>query len=220
MKKQFITEAVRMQKLAGIVTEVKVLYKDKPYEDGTYTPIETKIKYDNSDIDGVILRLLTGQASYVNDLVVLFPYVSNPNSYENRMTFNRMDDSELENLYDKLINIFSKKEYSYSEVKNILETIQEYTNPEEEYDGVSIEDILDKIPSKLLSDKVRKFIEEEFDDLYGYFDDIFDPEVLILKSPKDLADYFDFVYNVMNNNDLTILDMAKYFRDYYDKHIK
>jgi hypothetical protein len=220
MKKQFITEAARMQKLAGIVTEVKILYKDKPFMDYKYPGIETKIKYNNSDIDGIILKLLTGQDSYINNLTVLFPYVSDPESYENRINFNGIEDSELKNLYNKLINIFSKKEYSYSEAKNLLDTVQEQINPEDEYDGVTIEDVLDKIPSNLLSDKVKKFIDTEFEDLWDYFSDIFDPEVLIVKSPNELADYFNFVYDTMVSNDLDIIDIAGYIQNYYNRYLK
>jgi hypothetical protein len=209
-----------MIKLLDILNELKIEYRDKPYSDGSYTPIKTKIKYDNSDIDGIRLKLLTGEASYVNSLVVVYPYISDPESFENRITFHRTGDDELKSLYNKLINIFSKKEYSYSEAKNLLEAVQDNENPPEEHDGATIEDILDKIPSNLLSDDIKEYITDNFDDLYNYFDDVFDPEVLILKSPKDLADYFDFVYDIMSNNDLTILDMAKYFRDYYDKHFK
>jgi len=209
-----------MIKLINLLNELKIEYRDKPYSDGSYTPIETKIKYDNSDIDSIRLKLLTGHASYINNLTVIFPYTSKPGSFENIITFHSMGDNELKKLYNKLIDIFFKKEYSYSEAKNLLETVQDAVNPQEEYDGVTIEDVLDKIPSNLLSNDIKEYIEEEFDDLYSYFDNIFDPEVLILKSPKDLADYFDFVYDIMNNNDLTILDMANYFRNYYDKHIK
>ena len=38
------------------LSEVKIEYKDKPGSNGNYTPIQTKIKYDNSDIDGVIIN--------------------------------------------------------------------------------------------------------------------------------------------------------------------
>ena len=182
-----------LKEIRKVLSEIKIEYKDKPYSDGNYTPIQTKIKYDNSDIDGVILKLLIGEASYVNNLMVIYPYVSDPESWENRMSFHGIEENKLKNLYNKLIDIFSKKEYSYSEVKNILEIIQDDINPQEESNEVTIEDILDKIPSNLLSDKIKGFIEENFDDLYSYFDDVFNPEELILKSPKDLADYFDFV---------------------------
>ena len=210
-----------MIKLIDILKELKIVYKDKPYTDGNYTPIETKIKYDNSDIDGVRLKLLTGEASYVNNLMVRYPYVSDPESFENRITFHGIEEDELKKIYNKLIDIFSKKEYSYSEVKNILETVQDYINPREESNEATIDDVLNKIPSNLLSDKIKEFIYDNFDDLYSYFEDMFNPEELILKSPQDIADYFDFVYNVMNdNNDLNIIDMADYFRNYYNNHIK
>jgi len=210
-----------MIKLTNILKELKIVYKDKPYTDGNYTPIETKIKYDNSDIDGVRLKLLTGEASYVNNLMVRYPYVSDPESFENRITFHGIEEDELKKIYNKLIDIFSKKEYSYSEVKNILETVQDYINPREESNEATIDDVLNKIPSNLLSDKIKEFIYDNFDDLYSYFEDMFNPEELILKSPQDIADYFDFVYNVMNdNNDLNIIDMADYFRNYYNNHIK
>jgi len=210
-----------MIKLTNILKELKIVYKDKPYTDGNYTPIETKIKYDNSDIDGVRLKLLTGEASYVNNLMVRYPYVSDPESFENRITFHGIEEDELKKIYNKLIDIFSKKEYSYSEVKNILETVQDYINPREESNEATIDDVLNKIPSNLLSDKIKEFIYDNFDDLYSYFEDMFNPEELILKSPQDIADYFDFVYNVMNdNNDLNIIDMANYFRNYYNDHLK
>jgi hypothetical protein len=210
-----------MIKLLNILKELKVEYKDKPYSDGGYTPIETKIKYDNSDIDGIRLKLLTGVASYVDNLMVIYPYISDSESYENRITFSRLGDDKLKELYNKLIDIFSKKEYSYTEAKNLLETVQDHVNPQEESNEATIDDILDKIPSKLLSNKIKKFIEKNFDDLYSYFDDIFDPEKLILKSPKDLADYFDFVYDVMNDErGLDIVEWADYFRNYYNSHMK
>lgn len=209
-----------MIKLLNILKELKVEYRDKPYSDGNYTPIETKIKYDNSDIDGIRLKLLTGEASYVNNLMVIYPYVSDPESYKNKMSFRRMGEDKLKELYNKLIDIFSKKEYSYTEAKNLLETVQDAVNPQEDNE-ITIEDILDKIPSSLLSEEIREFIEENFDDLYIYFDDIFDPEKLILKSPKDLADYFDFVYDVMNDErGLDIVEWAEYFRNYYNSHMK
>ena len=172
-----------MIKLVNILKELKVEYRDKPYSDGRYTPIETKIKYDNSDIDGIRLKLLTGEASYIDNLRVIYPYVSDPTSYENRMSFHSMGEDKLKELYNKLIDIFSKKEYSYAEAKNLLETVQDHVNPQEESNEATIDDILDKIPSKLLSNKIKKFIEENFDDLYSYFEDIFNPEELILKSP-------------------------------------
>ena len=208
------------------LSEVKIEYKDKPYSDGDYTPIKTKIKYDNSDIDGVILNLLVGEASYANKLMVIYPYISDPNSFENRMSFfesikgkNKIGEKELKDLYNKLIDIFSKKEYSYSEVKNILETIQD-ANTTSEPNEIDVEDILDKIPSNLISYEIREFIEENFDDLESNFDDIFNPEKLIFKSPKDLADYFNFVYDVINNErGLDITDWGEYFRDYYNKNI-
>jgi len=210
-----------MIKLLNILKELKVEYRDKPYSDGRYTPIETKIKYDNSDIDGIRLKLLTGVASYVDNLMVIYPYISDSESYENRITFSRLGDDKLKELYNKLIDIFSKKEYSYTEAKNLLETVQDHVNPQEESNEATIDDILDKIPSKLLSNKIKKFIEKNFDDLYSYFDDIFDPEKLILKSPKDLADYFDFVYDVMNDErGLDIVEWADYFRNYYNSHMK
>ena len=209
-----------MIKLLNILKELKVEYRDKPYSDGNYTPIETKIKYDNSDIDGIRLKLLTGEASYVNNLMVIYPYVSDPESYKNKMSFRRMGEDKLKELYNKLIDIFSKKEYSYTEAKNLLETVQDAVNPQEDNE-ITIEDILDKIPSSLLSEEIREFIEENFDNLYSYFDDIFDPEKLILKSPKDLADYFDFVYDVMNDErGLDIVEWAEYFRNYYNSHMK
>lgn len=209
-----------MIKLLNILKELKVEYRDKPYSDGNYTPIETKIKYDNSDIDSIRLKLLIGEASYVNNLMVIYPYVSDPESYKNRMSFHSMGEDKLKELYNKLIDIFSKKEYSYTEAKNLLETVQDAVNPQEDNE-ITIEDILDKIPSSLLSEEIREFIEENFDDLYSYFDDIFDPEKLILKSPKDLADYFDFVYDVMNDKrGLDIVEWAEYFRNYYNSHMK
>jgi hypothetical protein len=209
-----------MIKLLNILKELKVEYRDKPYSDGNYTPIETKIKYDNSDIDSIRLKLLIGEASYVNNLMVIYPYVSDPESYKNRMSFHSMGEDKLKELYNKLIDIFSKKEYSYTEAKNLLETVQDAVNPQEDNE-ITIEDILDKIPSSLLSEEIREFIEENFDDLYSYFDDIFDPEKLILKSPKDLADYFDFVYDVMNDErGLDIVEWAEYFRNYYNSHMK
>jgi hypothetical protein len=209
-----------MIKLLNILKELKVEYRDKPYSDGNYTPIETKIKYDNSDIDSIRLKLLIGEASYVNNLMVMYPYVSNPESYKNRMSFHSIEEDKLKELYNKLIDIFSKKEYSYAEAKNLLETVQDAVNPQEDNE-ITIEDILDKIPSSLLSEEIREFIEENFDDLYSYFDDIFDPEKLILKSPKDLADYFDFVYDVMNGErGLDIVEWAEYFRNYYNSHMK
>lgn len=202
-----------------LLKELKIEYKDKPYSDGNYTPIQTRIKYDNSDIDGVILKLLVGEASYINNLMVTYPYVSDPESFKNRISFYLAED-KLKELYNKLIDIFSKKEYSYSEVKNILETIQDDINPQEESNEATIDDVLDKIPSNLLSNEIKEFIYDNFDDLYSYFDDIFNPEELILKSPKDLADYFDFVYDVMNDEKgLEITDWADYFRDYYNKNI-
>lgn len=208
-----------MIKLINLLKELKIEYKDKPYSDGNYTPIKTKIKYDNSDIDGVILKLLIGEASYVNNLMVIYPYVSDPESFKNRISFYLAED-KLKELYNKLIDIFSKKEYSYSEVKNILEIIQDDVNPQEESNKATIDDVLDKIPSNLLSNKIKEFIYDNFDDLYSYFDDIFNPEELILKSPKDLADYFDFVYDVMNDErGLDITDWAEYFRDYYNRNI-
>ena len=136
------------------------------------------------------------------------------------MSFRRMGEDKLKELYNKLIDIFSKKEYSYTEAKNLLETVQDAVNPQEDNE-ITIEDILDKIPSSLLSEEIREFIEENFDNLYSYFDDIFDPEKLILKSPKDLADYFDFVYDVMNDErGLDIVEWAEYFRNYYNSHMK
>ena len=209
-----------MIKLLNILKELKIEYRDKPYSDGNYTPIETKIKYDNSDIDGIRLKLLTGEASYVDNLMVIYPYVSDPKSYKNRMSFYSMGEDKLKELYNKLIDIFSKKEYSYTEAKNLLETVQDAVNPQEDNE-ITIEDILNKIPSSLLLEEIREFIEENFDDLYSYFDDIFDPEKLILKSPKDLADYFNFVYDVMNDErGLDIVEWADYFRDYYNGHMK
>ena len=209
-----------MIKLLKLLKELKIEYKDKSYSDGNYTPIETKIKYDNSDIDGIRLKLLTGEASYVNNLMVTYPYVSDPKSYENRMSFHSMGEDKLKELYNKLIDIFSKKEYSYAEVNNLLETVQDTVNPQEDNE-VNIDDVLDKIPSRLLSNKIKEFIYDNFDDLYSYFDDIFNPEELILKSPKDLADYFDFVYDVMNDErGLDIVEWADYFRDYYNNHMK
>ena len=150
-----------MIKLINLLKELKIVYKDKPYSDGNYTPIETRIKYDNSDIDGVRLKLLVGEASYVNNLMVIYPYVSDPDSYKNRMSFfdsgkYKIGEKELKDLYNKLIGIFSKKEYSYSEVKNILETIQD-ANIDPEFNEVTIDDILDKIPSNLLSNKIKEF---------------------------------------------------------------
>jgi hypothetical protein len=207
-------------KLIDLLKEVKIEYKDKPYSDGNYTPIETKIKYNNSDIDGIILKLLTGEASYIDNLMVIYPYVSDPESYRNRISFYNIGEDKLKELYNKLIDIFSKKEYSYSEAENLLKTVQDDINLPEESNEVTVEDILDKIPSNLLSGKIREFIEENFDDLYSYFDDVFDPEKLILKSSKDLADYFDFVYDVMNDErGLDITDWAEYFRDYYSKNL-
>jgi hypothetical protein len=223
MKKLELRQIIK-EEISKVLREVKIEYKDKPHSDGNYTPIKTKIKYDNSDIDGVILKLLIGEASYVNNLMVIYPYVSDPNSYKNRMSFfdsgkYKIGEKELKDLYNKLIDIFSKKEYSYSEVKNILDTIQD-ANTDPEYNEITVEDILDKIPSNLLSDEIKEFIEENFDDLNSYFDDVFDPKKLILKSPKDLADYFDFVYDTMNDKrGLDITDWADYFRDYYDKNI-
>ena len=207
------------EEISKILSESKIEYKDKPYSDGNYTPIQTKIKYDNSDIDGIILKLLIGEASYVNNLMIIYPYSSDPESFENRMSFYLTED-KLKELYNKLIDIFSKKEYSYSEVKNILEIIQDDVNPQEESNETTIGDVLDKIPSNLLSNKIKEFIHDNFDDLYSYFDDIFNPEELILKSPKDLADYFDFVYDVMNDErGLNITDWGKYFKNYYNRNI-
>jgi hypothetical protein len=212
-----------MIKLLDILNELKIEYRDKPYSNGSYTPIETKIKYDNSDIDGVKIELLTGEASYVNNLTVIYPYVSDPESYENRMAFYE-NETDLTKLYNKLIDIFSKKEYSYSEVKNILETVKEAVKSQgeqEEQEGVIIDDLLDKIPSNLLSNKVKKFMEDNFDDLSDLFGDLFDPEELIIKSPKDLADYFNFVYDVIDDeNELNIVDMYEYISKYYNSHLK
>jgi hypothetical protein len=212
-----------MIKLLDILNELKIEYRDKPYSNGSYTPIETKIKYDNSDIDGVRIELLTGEASYVNNLTVIYPYVSDPESYENKIAFYE-DETDLTKLYNKLIDIFSKKEYSYSEVKNILETVKESVKSQEEQDGVIIDDLLDKIPSTLLSNKVKKFMENNFDDLLDLFGDLFDPEELIIKSPKDLADYFNFVYDVIDDendkNELNIVDMYEYISKYYNSHLK
>ena len=219
MKKSQLKQLIK-EEILKVLSEIKIEYRDKPYSDGNYTPIETKIKYDNSDIDGIRLKLLTGEASYVNNLMVIYPYVSDPESYKNKMSFRRMGEDKLKELYNKLIDIFSKKEYSYTEAKNLLETVQDAVNPQEDNE-ITIEDILDKIPSSLLSEEIREFIEENFDNLYSYFDDIFDPEKLILKSPKDLADYFDFVYDVMNDErGLDIVEWAEYFRNYYNSHMK
>jgi hypothetical protein len=208
-----------LKEIRKVLSEIKIEYKDKPYSDGNFTPIKTKIKYSSSDIDGVILKLLIGEGP-ADSLTVIYPYVSDPESYKNRIEFWGIEDNKLKNLYNKLIDIFSKKEYSYSEVKNILEIIQDDINPQEESNEVTIEDILDKIPSNLLSDEIKEFFEENFDDLYSYFDDVFNPEELILKSPKDLANYFDFVYEVMNDErGLDITDWGEYFRDYYNRNI-
>jgi hypothetical protein len=214
-----------MIKLIDLLKELKIEYKDKPYSNGSYTPIETKIKYNNSDIDGVIIKLLTGE-SFANNLTIIYPYISDPKSYKNRMVFYQ-SETNLTELYNKLIDIFSKKEYSYSEVKNILETVKEAVKSQGEQgeqEGVIIDDILDKIPSNLLSNKVKKFIENNFDDLSDWFDDLFDPEELIVKSPKDLVDYFNFVYDVMNDendeNELNIVDMYEYISKYYNSHLK
>lgn len=208
-----------LKEIRQVLSEIKIEYKDKPYSDGNFTPIKTKIKYSNSDIDGVILKLLIGEG-VADSLMVIYPYVSDPDSWKNRIEFWGIEDNKLKNLYNKLIDIFSKKEYSYSEVKNILEIVQDDINPQEESNEVTIEDILDKIPSNLLSDKIKEFFEENFDDLYSYFDDAFNPEELILKSPKDLANYFDFVYEVMNDErGLDITDWGEYFRDYYNRNI-
>ena len=212
-----------MIKLIDILNEIKIEYRDKPYSNGSYTPIETKIKYDNSDIDGVRIELLTGEASYVNNLTVVYPYVSDPELYENKMAFYE-NETDLTKLYNKLIDIFSKKEYSYSEVKNILETVKEAVKSQEEQEeqeGVIIDDLLDKIPSNLLSNKVKKFMEDNFDDLSDLFSDLFDPEELIIKSPKDLADYFNFVYDVIDDkNELNIVDMYEYISKYYNSYLK
>jgi len=219
MKKSQLKQLIK-EEILKVLSEIKIEYRDKPYSDGNYTPIETKIKYDSSDIDGIRLKLLTGEASYVNNLMVIYPYVSDPDSYKNRMSFYSIGENKLKELYDKLIDIFSKKEYSYTEAKNLLETVQDAVNPQEDNE-ITIEDILDKIPSSLLSEEIREFIEENFDNLYSYFDDIFDPEKLILKSPKDLADYFDFVYDVMNDErGLDIVEWAEYFRNYYNSYMK
>jgi hypothetical protein len=208
-----------LKEIRKVLSEIKIEYKDKPYSDGNFTPIKTKIKYSSSDIDGVILKLLIGEGP-ADSLTVIYPYVSDPDSWKNRIEFWGIEDNKLKNLYNKLIDIFSKKEYSYSEVKNILEIVQDDINPQEESNEVTIEDILDKIPSNLLSDEIKEFFEENFDDLYSYFDDVFNPEELILKSPKDLANYFDFVYDVMNDErGLDITDWGKYFRDYYNRNI-
>lgn len=218
MKRSELRQLIR-EAISKVLNEIKIEYKDKSYSDGNYTPIKTKIKYSNSDIDGVRLKLLVGEASYVNNLMVIYPYVSDPESWENRMTFSNMGEDKLKELYNRLIDIFSKKEYSYSGVKNILETVQDALNPQEN-NGVTIEDILDKIPSNLLSNEIKKFIEENFDDLEMYFNDIFNPEELILKSPKDLADYFGFVYDIMNDErGLDITDWGGYFKDYYNRNI-
>jgi hypothetical protein len=210
-------------KLIDILNELKIEYRDKPYSNGSYTPIETKIKYDNSDIDGVRIELLTGEASYVNNLTVVYPYVSDPELYENKMAFYE-NETDLTKLYNKLIDIFSKKEYSYSEVKNILETVKEAVKSQEEQEeqeGVIIDDLLNKIPSNLLSNKVKKFMEDNFDDLSDLFSDLFDPEELIIKSPKDLADYFNFVYDVIDDkNELNIVDMYEYISKYYNSYLK
>ena len=212
-----------MIKLIDILNELKIEYRDKPYSNGSYTPIETKIKYDNSDIDGVRIELLTGEASYVNNLTVVYPYVSDPELYENKMAFYE-NETDLTKLYNKLIDIFSKKEYSYSEVKNILETVKEAVKSQEEQEeqeGVIIDDLLNKIPSNLLSNKVKKFMEDNFDDLSDLFGDLFDPEELIIKSPKDLADYFNFVYDVIDDkNELNIVDMYEYISKYYNSYLK
>jgi hypothetical protein len=212
-----------MIKLIDILNELKIEYRDKPYSNGSYTPIETKIKYDNSDIDGVRIELLTGEASYVNNLTVVYPYVSDPELYENKMAFYE-NETDLTKLYNKLIDIFSKKEYSYSEVKNILETVKEAVKSQEEQEeqeGVIIDDLLNKIPSNLLSNKVKKFMEDNFDDLSDLFSDLFDPEELIIKSPKDLADYFNFVYDVIDDkNELNIVDMYEYISKYYNSYLK
>jgi hypothetical protein len=208
-----------LKEIRKVLSEIKIEYKDKPYSDGNFTPIKTKIKYNNSDIDGVILKLLIGEGP-ADSLTVIYPYVSDPDSWKNRIVFWGIEDNKLKNLYNKLIDIFSKKEYSYSEVKNILKIVQDDINPQEESNEVTIEDILDKIPSNLLSDEIKEFFEENFDDLYSYFDDVFNPEELILKSPKDLANYFDFVYEVMNDErGLDITDWGEYFRDYYNRNI-
>ena len=209
-----------MIKLTDILNELKIVHRDKPYFDGNYNPIETKIKYDNSDIDSIRLKLLTGETSYVNNLTVVYPYISDSESFENRIRFHGLKEDKLKELYNKLIDIFSKKEYSYSEVKNLLETIQDAVNPQEESNEVTIDDILDKIPSNLLSNKIKRFILKNFDDLYSYFDDIFDPNTLIIKSPNELADYFNFVYDIMNSSDSSIIDMADYFRNYYNDYLK
>jgi hypothetical protein len=209
MKKSELKQIIK-EEISKVLSEVKIEYKDKPYSDGDYTPIETKIKYDNSDIGGVILKLLIGEASYINNLMVIYPYVSDPNSYKNRMSFfdsgkYKIGEKELKDLYSKLIDIFSKKEYSYSEVKNILDTIQD-ANTDPEYNEITVEDILDKIPSNLLSDEIKEFIEENFDDLNSYFDDVFDPKKLILKSPQNIRflhvlykNSFSIIYLITSN---------------------
>ena len=210
-----------MIKLIDLIKEVKIIYKDKSYEDGNFNPIKTRIKYKQSDIDGIILKLLVGEASYNNGLTVIYPYKSEPESFENRAYFHHISEEKLKELYNKLIGIFSKKEYTYNQAKNLLETISDSLNPKTQNDGVSIEDILEKIPSNLLLDKRKKYIEDNFDDLYSYFDDVFNPETLILKSPEDLADYFNFVYDIMTGDeDLDIVEWGEYFRNYYEEHIK
>jgi hypothetical protein len=198
---------------------MKIVSKDKPYMDGDYKVIETYIKYEHSDLDGIIVKLSITGPSYTNNCVVLFPYISDPKSYENRMNFHSMDKKKLKKLYNKFIIIFSKKEYNYMEASNLLEAVNDSVNPKIDA-GITLEDVLDKISLNLLPNKVRTYIEENFDDLYSYFDELFDPEKLILKSPKDLADYFNFVYEVMiNEEELDIIEWGEYFKKYYIKNL-
>ena len=47
MKKSQLKQIIK-EEIHKVLNEVKIVYKDKPYSDGNYTPIETKIKYDKS----------------------------------------------------------------------------------------------------------------------------------------------------------------------------
>ena len=57
MKKSQLKQLIK-EEILKVLSEIKIEYRDKPYSDGNYTPIETKIKYDNSDIDGIRLNMM------------------------------------------------------------------------------------------------------------------------------------------------------------------